>query len=959
MSSIEPLSPGSELAPYRLVERLSSSVWKAEDTRGGKTVAVKVLTRQLPREANRREQVIRDVRLGSAIYHAFLVPIVDVVAAGDALLLVMDFLEVLSLSEYLDHQPRNRSEFFRIGYQVADAVKFLQARNMVHGNINGESVMIQPNGQVRLGGLNALNLVPRKEGTSSPVYQQKGNDPRSVAYMAPEQIAGQGVDFRADIFSLGVVLYEIATGALPWNATTAGDIARAVVEGQPQSPHARNPQIASDVMAAIGRCLFKDPYRRLKDARALVDDIAKADPDSMRFATELAKRATVAAPTVEAAAPTRSAILLLGDIVDYDRLYATKPDAAIQAAARMQQVLGEAVYLFDGTIADPFGPRVVGELPNVEAAIEAARKGEFDFAPEQQGENPIRVRLLLHAGEVAPKDSGIAGDCINRGFAALSQLPPFQLFISEDFVKKGRGNLRLKDAGARGGVKLYEIVPSEPAPQPQQTIAVETAIAEQAEQAAPPPPAIPRRSRAALWVSIGLFLLLAGVAGIVLTRRQGAKQVAQPVAAAKPVEHYPRTLVVDGFSAEGADPAMLERAQAIRLAALEILRNVPDLHVVDSPTPDAATLKAMIHAGAAGPEIVPTLSGMLSANGPAAPAPDIASGVQAVVGWIAAQAHVRAGSAAPEALNAFGEALTARENKDEAKFEASLRTATKADPNFLPAQLMAMSFFESKGNDADALAAAKQVFALAPDRIDAARKVATGSLSAGDVPTAIAAYRAVLKTQPNDAAALNTIGRYALAAGDSARVNAVLNRLKSVTANDRAIHDPDLLVYSGRIENAIDQYYNLEVDIPNNPALCLKIGRFAVLRHTLPIADIELGKLQKIDPFYGYPLLKAYVDAQQQARPEAAAQLTAARAGMKAGDDYWTCAAEVYAILGDTNTVFEALQKAADRHEPTMAYVLSDPLFTYLANDPRFQALRAKLVQQQQEVAAALAQAPI
>jgi predicted Zn-dependent protease len=333
--------------------------------------------------------------------------------------------------------------------------------------------------------------------------------------------------------------------------------------------------------------------------------------------------------------------------------------------------------------------------------------------------------------------------------------------------------------------------------------------------------------------------------------------------------------------------------------------------------------------------------------------------VQAVVQWIASIAHVRAAVGAPEALNAFGEALTARSNKDDAKCETALRNATKADPNFLPAQLLAMELFEARGNAADALAAAKQVLALAPERVDAARKVAHGSLAAGDVAAGLSAYRTVLKAEPKDAEALNMFGRYAFAAADAQQFAAVLGKLKLVAPAERAVHDPDLLLTSGKIETAIDQYYNIEVDVPNNPALSLKIGRIAVLRHTLDIADLEVGKLQKSDPQYGYPLLKAYVAAQHNSKAAAEEELKTALAGSRPGDDYWTSAAEVYAMLGETKTVFDALQKAADRREPTMAYILADPLFAYLSSDPKFQAVRTNLAERQQEVRAALSQLPL
>ena len=80
----------------------------------------------------------------------------------------------------------------------------------------------------------------------------------------------------------------------------------------------------------------------------------------------------------------------------------------------MQQILGEAVYLFDGQVVDPFGPRFVGELPSLESALEAGRKGEFDFSPEQQEGEPIPVRLLLHYGEVETHDGAAAGPAVEK-----------------------------------------------------------------------------------------------------------------------------------------------------------------------------------------------------------------------------------------------------------------------------------------------------------------------------------------------------------------------------------------------------------------------------------------------------------------------------------------------------------------------------------------------------------------
>jgi hypothetical protein len=170
------------------------------------------------------------------------------------------------------------------------------------------------------------------------------------------------------------------------------------------------------------------------------------------------------------------------------------------------------------------------------------------------------------------------------------------------------------------------------------------------------------------------------------------------------------------------------------------------------------------------------------------------------------------------------------------------------------------------------------------------------------------------------------------------------------------VHAPDILVATGRMEAAIDNYYDIEVDVPNNPALSLKIGKISVLRRSLPIADLELKKLEQSDPQYGYHLLKAYIAATKNVRDDAERELELAAGASQPGDDFWTSAAEVYAILGSNADVLSALDKAAGRKEPTSTYIMTNPLFRYLRSDEQFQSISASLSSQQNEIRSALAQ---
>lgn len=947
------------VGPYRLGERVGTSVWKAIDSRNERPVALKILTKQLPKDTARRDALVREVRVAAAIYHAFVVPILEVVPIGDNLFLVMEFIDAQPLSKRLGGRAASRGDFFRLAYQLTDAVRFVQTKSLIHGNINSDSVLVTPAGQVKLGGFNLMNLLPRPDGTASS-YQQKANDAKSVAFMAPEQITGQRIDPRTDVYALGVVMYELATGRLPFTQQNPSDLARAIVEGSPASPKSVNPSLDAASLGIIGRCLFKDQFSRLKDAKAVLEELAKADPDAARAATGMSSRITTAPAEAEETA-ARQSILLIADVANYDELAAKNPEGAAKAAARMQQLLGEAVYLFDGNIVDPFGKRMVAELPTVESALEAARKGEFDFSAEQQGDPPIPVRLLLHAGNVMTRDGQVVGEAIEKANAALAQIPPMQLHLTEEFARRARGAVRLRDAGARGGLKLFTIVPVErPAPLP--TVA-EADVVEEASAAELVDETVPARRQpiVAIAAAAVLLLVIAGAGAFFLTRRQSQPETrATPVAAASATIPESQKVRVGAIS---VDPSVTDaeagrRAEAIRLAAAEILRTIPGVRLADTAGPDVAEFNGLIRPGVAGLELVPHPA---DAQTPGVPLSDAATGVRAVLEWFAQRARIalRNVSSSPEALNAFAEAVTATAGPDAAKAEPAIRTAVAADPNFMAAQMLAMRFFAAQGNTADAVAAGRQVVALDPENIAASRDLARMALTLGAIGPAFDAYAAILKKHPGDVEALTNVARYAASVGDAARFTAALTRLNASTPKEMvAVHAPDILVAGGQMEVAVEKYYDIEVDVPNNPALALKIGRISVLRRAMPIAELELQKLEKSDPNFGRHLLKAYIAASRGAagRAEAEADLDAAAAASVPGDDFWTSAAEVYAMLGVTEEVIGALEKAAARKEPTASYILTNPLFTYLRSEPRFLAVRSQLSAQQAQIRSALAQ---
>ena len=921
-------SPETLLLQYRLGDRLGNSAWKAEDTRNGKHVVVKMLSRQLPRDPAKREALVREVRLGAALYHSSLVNIIEVAAAGDALILVTELVDGRPISAAVRGTPVDRETFFRVAYQIGDALKLLHAKNVIHGSVSGDAILLMARGQAKLGGFNLATFLQKREGMPS-AFQQRGSDERAVAYMAPEQITNQPTTVQTDIFSLGLVLFEMATGRPAYQGRNAAEIAAKIVEEQPPNPKAINANIDNAMLTLMGKCLFKDPFRRHKDAKAFVDEVVKTDGEAPKFAAEIARLGVAPTPSQLGSKP-RNSILFLADIEGYERLETTDPGAAAKAAARLQQIVGEAVYLFEGEVVDPFGPRVVAELPSVESALEAARKAEFDVSPDQQEGEHVPIRLLLHAGDVMTKEGQVVGEAVTKGFEVLDTLPPSRLHVSEEFARRGRGSVRLHDAGARAGVKLYEIVPAEPKVETKteiNTAELEAAAAqEEAERQAAL--AAAKKRRLVLVAAGAAFIAVIAGTSVVMLRKPSTRTAASSAPKALPpaTAATPRKVFV---KLTDGDPAIAARAATIHNATLEILRGFPELRIADTAAPDVTAFTE-------------TLRG-----------PDAAAAIQAVVQAVSAKLKLPARAMSPaEALNAFADAVEAMGANDAAKSDTSLRAAMKADPNFLAAHVMAMHFFDKQGKDADALEAAKHVASLDPSNADAARTIARAGLRSGDLGAAISGYATVLHKAPADVEALNAIGRYACAVPDAAKVGAVAGRVSGPFA---AVHGPDLLLATGQIDTAVAKFYEIERQTPANAALSLKIGRIAVLRHSTEIAEIELKKLQEGDPLYSYHVLKAYIAAASNAKAEAANELKVAQTASIAGDDYWTCAAEVAALSGDPKGTLDALERAAARKEPTASYILASPLFRFLANEPRFAKVRESLTAEQNEIRAALA----
>jgi serine/threonine protein kinase/tetratricopeptide (TPR) repeat protein len=1000
------LVPGSQLQDYQLLEPIGSSpdLWLAEDGRTGSPVALKILSRNLSTNLLRRQELINELRQKAALRHPCIVSIREVGGAGEILYMTMEVVEGEPLSRILRRGLPDRIQLFRLAYELIAALEYLHERHLVHGNVAGETVLLTKNATVKLAGFSLANLLDERGQERT---RRRLLDPEAVAYMSPEAIRGAALDPRSDVFSFGCVLYEALTGRTPFSGTTAEEIAQAVISGQPASPKKIRSNVDDDAVAIIGMCLFKDPERRPATAGDVRRAILRAAPELYTInlpidssdlpgeskaippaiglpidSSDLLRQARVAASPPAAShsasvappsSPGRDGVIWVAELANFSELEIAEPSRGRKVAARMQQILGEAAHLFDGTVSDVAGPRMIAEMPDVSRAYQAGRKGEQDLADVLDGREPKpQVRMLLHAGSLNPADASIAGGAVEELDDTLTTVPPGRLFMTQKFVSQSGGILNTERAAGVSG-SLYVGVPGEQVDP--ESVAVHGVASEENATIAIQQPERPSVAKdpADLTTVVqapGSHLRILGVAAALVialsaTALWFSSHREPPVPAvaiadddSPPTPSHPHTIALSSVTSDVSDPELSDRAAKARGAAIEILRSLPQLRVAAEAGKGADVFGGRVRRTAAGDEIIPLHTGGKLRTGKGATFADAASGAQSLVTWICAQLRIPppAMSASNDALNNFADAVVAyTARKPESVVDRSLKASLSADPEFVPAQMFAMRVYSERGDIRRARDSARQVLSRNAGNVTALEMMARISSAVGDAVSSIGYWNLTVENDPKNIAAINALGHFALAGNAPSVFQRALVRLREAgAANLGELHEPDLLMASGRIDAAVEKYYDIELKQPDNPALALKIGRLSVLRHSAPIADLELKKLQKLDPDYSAHILEAYIAAQSGQSGRAASELQMAAKSSPIGGDPYTSAAEIAAMTADTKGVVAGLEKALKNSEPTATYVLSDPLFSYLRSDPGFRRVRDSFVAQQEAMKTAL-----
>jgi serine/threonine protein kinase len=262
------------------------TVYLARDQRLDRLVAVKVLHAEDMGEVEKRARFMREARTAAAIRHPNVATIYEVGETPEGVpFIVMEYSEGETLSQRMRRRPPEAAEFLSIAKQIAAGVAAAHECGIVHRDLKSANIMIEPTGQVKIldfGLAKALlNQLPRLTDSSS--RRLFG----TLHYLAPEQVRGQPADERADLFSVGVILYQMATGQLPFNADAPLMVLEKIRDSEPEPFVARDPAFPTAATKIIGKLLKKEPQDRYQTARDLMSDLDDIDTPTARYATTM------------------------------------------------------------------------------------------------------------------------------------------------------------------------------------------------------------------------------------------------------------------------------------------------------------------------------------------------------------------------------------------------------------------------------------------------------------------------------------------------------------------------------------------------------------------------------------------------------------------------------------------------------------------------------------------------